>query len=97
MIDQFDSVMFQLHQDTDALSAAYAAEKEELAEAQGRLEEIEKEKAEIIEQQRLEEEREREEQLLNIRRNVAAKCIQRAWRSHRARMMLKSKKKRKKK
>ena len=96
MITEFDSAMFDKHQAIDKITKEYAVEKVELQEALKALAEIEEEKADIKEQQRKIEEAERAEKLLVIRRNVAAKVIQRAYRSYKARMMLKKKKKKKK-
>ena len=88
MITKFDAAMFDKHQAIDKITREYAVEKIELQEALKSLAEIEEEKAEIKEQQRKIEEAERAEKLLVIRQNVAAKVIQRAYRSYKARMML---------
>ncbi len=97
MISQFDSEMFRLHNEINEIGAIYETEKLELAQARELLEETERRKFAILEEKRVEEEEERNQELDNIRRRIAAKVIQRAWRAHRARMMLKSKKKKKKK
>ena len=96
MITEFDSAMFDKHQAIDKITKEYAVEKVELQEALKALAEIEEEKADIKEKQRKIEEAERAEKLLVIRRNVAAKVIQSAYRSYMARKMLKKKKKKKK-
>ena len=88
--------MFDKHHDIDNISAEYAVEKMKLEEAKKALEDIEAEKEIIIEKQRKIEAEAREAKLLIIRQNVAAKVIQRAYRSYKARMLLKKKKKKKK-
>ena len=97
MISEFDSEMFRLHNDIAQISAIYETEKLELTQARELLEQTEQKKTDILSDKRAEEEEERNQELDNIRRRIAAKVIQRAWRAHRARMMLKSKKKKKKK
>ena len=69
----------------------------ELEQALADLDEVHRRKAELMEEKRLEEEAERNSALNSIRRTVAAKSIQKAWRAHRTRMLLKSKKKKKRK
>jgi hypothetical protein len=97
MISEFDSEMFRLHNDIAEISAIYETEKIELTRAREMLEQTEQNKTDILADKRAEEEEERNTELNNIRQRIAAKVIQRAWRAHRARMMLKSKKKKKKK
>lgn len=93
---RFDAAMFEKHHAYDKISAEYAIEKIELAEAKKALTDIEAEKEDVIYEQKALEEEERNAKLLIIRRNVAAKTIQRYYRSYKARMLLKKKKKKKK-
>ena len=97
MIDEYDREMFRRHHDIERISEEYALEKEELEEALKALEEVNSRKEAIMEEMRLEEEADRAVELLRIRKNVAAKTIQRAWRARKTRMLLKSRKKKKKK
>jgi hypothetical protein len=88
--------MFEKHKSIDRITTEYGNEKVELADALSALEKTEVEKKRIIGEQRLLECEERAAQLMAIRKNVAAKTIQRGWRSYKARMMLKKKKRKKK-
>ena len=93
---RFDAAMFDKYHAIDKITNEYGFEKVELENARKALEDIEAEKEFIIEKQRKMEEEERTEALMIIRRNVAAKVIQRAYRNYKARMLLKKKKKKKK-
>ncbi len=93
---RFDEAMFTKHHAIDKISAEYAVEKVELQDAKKALADIEIEREAIIKKQQRLEEEERNAKLLVIRQNVAAKVIQRAYRSYKARMLLKKKKKKKK-
>lgn len=97
MIDRYDQEMFQLHEDLDLNSVEYTKEKEALGEALKALDAVQRRKEALIEEKRLEEEAERDAELMRIRRNISAKVIQRAWRSYKARQLLKSRKKHRKK
>ena len=88
--------MFDKHQQIDQISFEYATEKIELQEANKALADIEAEREIIIEEQRKLEEAERNEKLDVIRFNIAAKAIQRAYRTYKAKLLLKKKKRRKK-
>merc|ERR1712223_2035746 len=79
---RFDAAMFDKYHAIDKISTEYGFEKVELEEAKKALEDIEAEKEFIIEKQIQLEEEERAAHLLIIRRNVAAKVIQRAYRSY---------------
>ena len=70
--------MFDKYHAIDKITNEYGFEKVELENARKALEDIEAEKEFIIEKQRKMEEEERTEALMIIRRNVAAKVIQRA-------------------
>ena len=96
MITTFDATMFEKYEAIEKISASYATEKQDLVEAEKALDLILAEKEAIIAAQKEMEKQERDEKLSQIRRNVAAKCIQRAWRSYKARMLLKKKKRKKK-
>ena len=97
MIDQYDKEMFRNHHDIKRISEEYARERVELEEALKTLDEVNMRKEALMEEMRLEEEADRAVVLLRIRKNVAAKTIQRSWRAHKTRMLLKGKKKKKKK
>ena len=93
---RFDAAMFDKYHAIDNISTEYSLEKVELEDARKALDDIEAEKEFIIEKQLKLEQEERAAQLLIIRRNVAAKVIQRAYRNYLARKLLKKKKKKKK-
>ena len=93
---RFDAAMFDKYHAIDNISTEYSLEKVELEDARKALDDIETEKEFIIEKQLKLEQEERAAQLLIIRRNVAAKVIQRAYRNYLARKLLKKKKKKKK-
>ena len=97
MIETYDSEMFRRHHDIDQISAKYAEEKVELEKALDDLSQVNQRKHELMEEKRLEEEEERNAELQKIRKNMAAKVIQRAFRARRTRILLKSKKKKKRK
>ncbi len=88
--------MFQRHESLTRLRREYAAESEELQTLLAELAEVEGEKDALEGENRLVEEKKRREELDKIRRIVAAKTIQRIWRAYKTRMLLKSKKRRRK-
>ncbi|TRY78450.1 hypothetical protein TCAL_06159 [Tigriopus californicus] len=96
LIDKYDLEMFKKHETIDTITKEYETETENLDELLKVLAEVEDQQHELMEQNRVEEETRRLLELMNIRRIVAAKTIQRAYRSHKTRMMLKKKKRKKK-
>ena len=89
--------MFEKYNDIERIGKEYAQEQVELNDTENELEKIEAERDQVIAQQKQLEEEERNEKLWQIRRTMAAKVIQRYYRSYKARMMLKKKRRKKKK
>lgn len=96
IIDKYDHEMFKKHETIDSITKEYQVETENLNELLTVLDEVESQQHELMEQNRIEDETRRLLELMNIRRIVAAKTIQRAYRSYKTRMMLKKKKRKKK-
>ncbi len=94
MIKRYDREMFQKRGTIEKIKAEYEEEKHELASLIEKLAEVDVARFAIEEENRIAAEKKRDEELQNIRRIVAAKVIQRAWRAYRTRMLLKAKKKR---
>ena len=97
LVDRYDREMFHRHRTLDKNRAEYATEKAELSRLLAAFGRVDAQRKAIEAENLAEEERRREQELRRIRALVAAKVIQKAWRAFRARKMLKSKKKRRKK
>jgi hypothetical protein len=96
MINKYDAEMFQRHYAIEDISKDYAVEKESLRKLLEELAVVAEERDKLKEENRIEEQRLVDRELDRIRKIIAAKAIQRAWRSYKTRMLLKSKKKKKK-
>ena len=85
------------HTFNSRIRAEYGEEKEELGEILAKLEEVEVVRSALEAENKIEADRRRSEELWKIRRIVAVKALQKHWRNYKTRMLLKSKKKRRKK
>ena len=96
MIDKFDKEMFQRHDTMERIKSEYKRERAVLKDQLDQLSGLSEKEEAILEEYRLEEAKQRENELQRIRMIVAAKSIQRGWRQYKTRMLLKKKKRKKK-